>query len=163
MMSQGNTSWKDTKEAVHKDTTTLGSFTWKDHNLCASCTVTSLMVQSVHPEDFLLKNGHLVWNSISRLIRDHSYITYVSIGLGGWVAIAIFAYVQYINHAYIVGGSENVQQTACVIFEWSLMKRSTWKHWKVPNFWPDESLWKRTFVLSCSHWRQRLRNSLWLF
>ena len=33
------------------------------------------------------------------------FIYYVSIGLGGWVQkMAIFAYVQYINDAYIVGG-----------------------------------------------------------
>ena len=34
--------------------------------------------------------------------------------------MSIFAYVQYINVAYIVGGSENVQKPAYVIFEWSL-------------------------------------------
>ena len=33
------------------------------------------------------------------------FIYYVSIGLGGWVQkMSIFAYVQYINDAYIVGG-----------------------------------------------------------
>ena len=41
--------------------------------------------------------------------------------MGGWVQkIAIFAYVQCINDVYIVGGSENVQKPAYVIFEWSL-------------------------------------------
>ena len=34
--------------------------------------------------------------------------------------MSIFAYVQYINDAYIVGGSENVQKPTYVIFEWSL-------------------------------------------
>ena len=38
-------------------------------------------------------------------VRDHSYTYYVSIGLGGWVQkMSIFAYVQYTNDAYIVGG-----------------------------------------------------------
>ena len=45
--------------------------------------------------------------------------------------MAIFAYVQHINDAYIVGGSENVEKPTYVIFEWSLCKNENFiKNWK---------------------------------
>ena len=34
--------------------------------------------------------------------------------------MTIFAYYQYINHAYVVGGSEKVPRPAYVIYEYSL-------------------------------------------
>ena len=49
------------------------------------------------------------------------FIHYASTGMGGWdQKMAIFAQYEYINHAHIVGGSENVPKLAYVIYEWYL-------------------------------------------
>ena len=44
-------------------------------------------------------------NLRNQVLGKGPFIYYVSIGLGGWFQkMSIFAYVQYINDAYIVGG-----------------------------------------------------------
>jgi hypothetical protein len=65
--------------------------------------------------NFFFKPGHIV---AEIYLRDHSNITDVSIGLGGWIQkLAIFDYKQYIEGGWVRKSPKH----AYVMFEWSLM------------------------------------------
>ena len=64
---------------------------------------------------FIVTNNKGYINVICCLVSKGPFIYYVSIGLGGWVQkISIFAYVQYINNAYIVGGWVRKSPKTCL-------------------------------------------------